>query len=50
MAALLCVVVPYVDPHTQIANGLEQLVMLTRMTFPDRDGGLSAMHERILPS
>jgi hypothetical protein len=26
-------VVPQPDPHTQIAVGLEQLVILTRMTF-----------------
>jgi len=25
------------DPHTQIVNGLEQLVMLTRMTFAHWD-------------
>jgi hypothetical protein len=25
------------DPPTQIATGLEQLVMLTRVTFPDRN-------------
>jgi hypothetical protein len=27
-----------VDPHTQIAIGLEQLVILTRVTFRNRDG------------
>jgi len=30
---------PVDDPHTQIAAGLEQLVILTRVTFPLRDVG-----------
>jgi hypothetical protein len=30
------------DPHTQIAAGLEQLVILTRVTFGFRDAASSA--------
>jgi len=30
---------PQADPHTPIAAGLEQLVMLTRVPFRYRDGG-----------
>jgi hypothetical protein len=29
---------PARDPHTTIATGLKQLVMLSRVMFPDSDG------------
>ena len=43
---------PQDDPHTPIAAGLEQLVMLTRAPFRIRNGGRSAASRawiRVLP-
>jgi len=39
-------VVPVADPHTQIAAGLEQLIILTRVTFRYRDS-LSCRWQRV---